>query len=76
MVLAGAGTAKCPHPGSLAPDSLPGNLRRMPSASADSAGQQGPLTPLGLSRNLKKEGERASEGRFKIRRECNAACGS
>ena len=51
-------------------------FRRMPSASADSAGQQGPLTPPGLSRNLKEEGESASEGRFKIRREHKAACGS
>ena len=75
-VLVGAGSAKWPHPGSPAPDSLPGNFRRMPSASADSAGQQGPLTPPGLSRNLKEEGESGSEGRFKIRRERKAACGS
>lgn len=45
------------------------------SASADSARPWGPLTPPGLSRNLQKEEERASEGRFKIRRECSAACG-
>ena len=75
-VLVRAGAAKWPHPGSPAPDSLPGNFRRMPSASADSAGQQGPLTPPGLSRNLKEEGESASEGRFKIRKERKAACGS
>lgn len=75
-VLAGAGPAEGQLPGCLAPDSLPGNARRMSSASADSAVQRGPLTPPGLSRNLKKEEERVSEGRFKISRECRAACGS
>lgn len=61
-VLTGAGPAKWPHPGSLALDVLPGNLRRMPLAAADSAGQQGPLAPLafpGTLRRKKRESQRA-----------------